>query len=604
MFKLLQIGLRGLIFLIQPSARDFLERCAVLWLMRSYPIPNLPVLDAKRRSWFSILKQADNNFVNNERIIWVSVEGLLVKAWTHNSFRKIASIWGELVEWEDDERTSFSCKNLCLKTKMDVVINDKRKIITHGIAYWIRVKEFDAWVPDFEDDDDSLSSGEDAPIFNNDIEDIKVDKVSEMSFIQEFDHVLNSVHDEAPQSKAAEALPNEETTAYGDLSWHIWKLKWRISTFVLSRRFGATCILFTWLGLRLDSLVIPSSTRLLVISIYAPQELSEKRDLWNYLQSFISRWDGETVLMGDFNEVRSERERFGYVFNQQGATAFNQFISSSSLIDPPLDGYAFTWSHKNASKMSKLDRFFLSEGLFDFFPHLSTICLDKNLGDHRPISFVNSALDYGPTPLSKQFSSPPSSYICLDYEFPVRLTSDQVEDLESEISNEEVKGCLGLRLSKRFLLMVASLEDAIPLLLLSFRRFKMPNLWISKGPLTPFNGTILDGSHGILMEWNDSEEIFFNGHDGFARKSSWFNWNKALASKKIEGIGVSSFFVINRALLFIWVLALLFRMARRCGSTFHQSFVWLSMEYWALVKPNRRSHWSDSPSAVNSLTKR
>ncbi|GJX89683.1 RNA-directed DNA polymerase, eukaryota, nucleotide-binding alpha-beta plait domain protein [Tanacetum coccineum] len=32
------------------------------------------------RSWFSILKQANNNFVNNERIIWVSVEGLPVKA--------------------------------------------------------------------------------------------------------------------------------------------------------------------------------------------------------------------------------------------------------------------------------------------------------------------------------------------------------------------------------------------------------------------------------------------------------------------------------------------------------------------------------------------
>ncbi|GKD59759.1 RNA-directed DNA polymerase, eukaryota, partial [Tanacetum coccineum] len=155
------------------------------------------------RSWFSILKQADNNFVNNERIIWVSVEGLPVKAWTHNSFRKIASVWGELVEWEDDEHTSFSCKNLCLKTKMDVVINDKRKIIIHGIAYWIRVKEFDAWVPDFEDDDD--------------IEDSEVDKVSKTSFIQEFDHVLNSsVHDEAPQSKAAEALSNEETPVSED----------------------------------------------------------------------------------------------------------------------------------------------------------------------------------------------------------------------------------------------------------------------------------------------------------------------------------------------------------------------------------------------------
>ncbi|GJT52574.1 RNA-directed DNA polymerase, eukaryota [Tanacetum coccineum] len=169
---------------------------------------------------------------------------------------------------------------------------------------------------------------------------------------------------------------------------------WNTNMFVkehVSKSDYFVAIMGTW---------IPSSTRLLVISIYAPQELSEKRDLWNYLQSFISRWDGETVLMGDFNEVRSERERFGSVFNQQGATAFNQFISSSSLIDPPLDGYAFTWSHKNASKMSKLDRFLLSEGLFDFFPYLSAICLDKNLSDHRPILLRESCLDYGPNPFS------------------------------------------------------------------------------------------------------------------------------------------------------------------------------------------------------------
>ncbi|GJX52230.1 hypothetical protein Tco_0280599 [Tanacetum coccineum] len=80
----------------------------------------------------------------------------------------------------------------------------------------------------------------------------------------------------------------------------------------------------------------------------------------------------------------------------RGMTSFPN--SHSCLIDPPLDGYAFTWSHKNASKMSKLDRFLLSEGLFDFFPHLSAICLDKNLSNHRPILLRESCLDYGPTP--------------------------------------------------------------------------------------------------------------------------------------------------------------------------------------------------------------
>nr|GFA03112.1 RNA-directed DNA polymerase, eukaryota [Tanacetum cinerariifolium] len=49
--------------------------------------------------------------------------------------------------------------------------------------------------------------------------------------------------------------------------------------------------------------------------------------------------EGETVIMGDFNEVRSEHERFGSIFNYQGASVFNNFISLAGLIDLPLEGY-------------------------------------------------------------------------------------------------------------------------------------------------------------------------------------------------------------------------------------------------------------------------
>nr|GEX81061.1 RNA-directed DNA polymerase, eukaryota, nucleotide-binding alpha-beta plait domain protein [Tanacetum cinerariifolium] len=62
----------------------------------------------------------------------------------------------------------------------------------------------------------------------------------------------------------------------------------------------------------------------------------------DYLCTFIDRWEGDTVIMGDFNEVCSEHERFGSTFNRQGAIAFNNFISSACLIDLPLEGYAFT----------------------------------------------------------------------------------------------------------------------------------------------------------------------------------------------------------------------------------------------------------------------
>ncbi|GKE49331.1 RNA-directed DNA polymerase, eukaryota, partial [Tanacetum coccineum] len=142
----------------------------------------------------------------------------------------------------------------------------------------------------------------------------------------------------------------------------------------------------------------PTATKLLVISVYAPQDLSEKQDLWDYLCSMINRWAGETVALGDFNEVRTEQERFGSSFNIQGANVFNKFISLACLVDIPLGGYSYTWAHKSASKMSKLDRFLILEGLLIKFPHLSGLCLERHLSDHRPIIMFESKLDYGPIP--------------------------------------------------------------------------------------------------------------------------------------------------------------------------------------------------------------
>nr|GEW97809.1 RNA-directed DNA polymerase, eukaryota [Tanacetum cinerariifolium] len=141
----------------------------------------------------------------------------------------------------------------------------------------------------------------------------------------------------------------------------------------------------------------PTKTKLLVISVYAPQALSKKRLLWNYISLLISRWGSECIVMGDFNEVHCEEERTGLVFNVQGANVFNDFISSSSLIDVRLEGYSFTWSHPSATKMSKLDRFLISDGFTSLFPHMSALCLDKHLSDHRPILLWDVFIDYGAT---------------------------------------------------------------------------------------------------------------------------------------------------------------------------------------------------------------
>ncbi|GJS81364.1 hypothetical protein Tco_0747905 [Tanacetum coccineum] len=57
----------------------------------------------------------------------------------------------------------------------------------------------------------------------------------------------------------------------------------------------------------------------------------------------------------------------------------------------------------------------------------------------------------------------------------------------------------------------------------------------------------------VLHEMESLRRNFFNGVQGVDRKISWVKWTKVLASKKYGGLGVSSFYAPNRALLFRWV---------------------------------------------------
>ncbi|GJT19173.1 putative ribonuclease H-like domain-containing protein [Tanacetum coccineum] len=82
--------------------------------------------------------------------------------------------------------------------------------------------------------------------------------------------------------------------------------------------------------------------------------------VWDSSIFIKNMWDGEVVILEDFNEVWSEQERFGSSFNSPGANAFNNFIATSGLIDLPLG--------------------------------------DRKLSDHRPIIMCELNLDYGPTP--------------------------------------------------------------------------------------------------------------------------------------------------------------------------------------------------------------
>ncbi|GJY87219.1 RNA-directed DNA polymerase, eukaryota, partial [Tanacetum coccineum] len=123
-----------------------------------------------------------------------------------------------------------------------------------------------------------------------------------------------------------------------------------------------------------------------------------KKQVWESLLRLVSRIEGEIVVMGDFNEVRDASERFGTVFHEHVTCDFNQFIYDSALVDVPLGCFSFTWSNRLGTKMSKLDRFLISKGMFDVFQHLTATVLEKGIPDHFPILLREQHIDYGPPP--------------------------------------------------------------------------------------------------------------------------------------------------------------------------------------------------------------
>ena len=136
----------------------------------------------------------------------------------------------------------------------------------------------------------------------------------------------------------------------------------------------------------------------LLIVVYAPQELSRKEKLWRDLISIINKHNMLTIVLGDFNEVRTASERMGRLFDAKGALIFNKFIFDAGLCDLPLGGKRFTRMDNIGSKLSNIDRILVSKHYVDLWPNSYVTALPREFSDHTPLLLSNSTTNFGPSP--------------------------------------------------------------------------------------------------------------------------------------------------------------------------------------------------------------
>ncbi|GJU06708.1 RNA-directed DNA polymerase, eukaryota [Tanacetum coccineum] len=95
-----------------------------LWVLFEYMMNHTGV-----NSWFHVIQEACNDFVSDERIVWVDIEGVPLNAWSRGTFTRIGRKWEETLDLEDNADTSFGRKRLCVKTKHVVSILETFKML-------------------------------------------------------------------------------------------------------------------------------------------------------------------------------------------------------------------------------------------------------------------------------------------------------------------------------------------------------------------------------------------------------------------------------------------------------------------------------------------
>ncbi|TYG99308.1 hypothetical protein ES288_A10G185700v1 [Gossypium darwinii] len=129
-----------------------------------------------------------------------------------------------------------------------------------------------------------------------------------------------------------------------------------------------------------------------LINVYAPNNLSDQKILWEDLYGFRSKFSNAWIVGGDFNMVRNRSERIICSGIKKGSKEFGDFIDRCKLEDLPLLGKKFTWIGPD-NRRSRLDRFLLEEEWLVQLKDLQQQGLNRTISDHILVLLVNETID-------------------------------------------------------------------------------------------------------------------------------------------------------------------------------------------------------------------
>nr|GEY57431.1 RNA-directed DNA polymerase, eukaryota, reverse transcriptase zinc-binding domain protein [Tanacetum cinerariifolium] len=348
---------------------------------------------------------------------------------------------------------------------------------------------------------------------------------------------------------------------------------------------------------------MPNGKKLLIISVYAPQELFEKKMLWDYLSLVMSKWEGEVVtidaatcffhqgsfpkggnssfiilipktpnpnmekdyrpisLIGSMYKIISKilakrlvvaydsvrwdhlddiMRKFG--FGEKWCMWIQSCLRSSrgSVIvnGSPTEEFQFYKGLKQGDLLSSFLFILVMESLHISFQRVVDVGLFKGIELAHSVNlshmfYVDDTIFMG------QWSESNIDTIVK----PLRLV----------VILSKVGGCMPR---------IQSWNETIERMACRLSKWKLKTLSIGGrlnllksvlGSIPIYHMSLFKVPKKVLHSMESMRSYFFNGVELSSKKLVWVTWKHALTSKDKGGLGVSSLFALNRALMFKWV---------------------------------------------------
>ncbi|PWA52254.1 RNA-directed DNA polymerase, eukaryota [Artemisia annua] len=136
--------------------------------------------------------------------------------------------------------------------------------------------------------------------------------------------------------------------------------------------------------LLVSGLLGDGNSRINIMNVYVPQSNTDKRNLWDKIIRVIQAGRGWWIIFGDFNAVREPDERKNSVFDPGCARDFNDFVEEAGLREFDLKGLKYTYLVNRCGefKMSRIDRVFVCDNIFNKWSNAYVRALRRELSDH------------------------------------------------------------------------------------------------------------------------------------------------------------------------------------------------------------------------------